>query len=150
MENSSVSVEYSTSRLSQYYILHNALFRFSSLIRFGKGFTLHVKIGSPEDFIGAVSEHVLVRGRSNASQRGGSILGSRFFTRQTQDEPSSPVLRRPRAASSPVNSYVASNTEPLLQHVETPAAILNFHNFIKENFESSTLLEEHQVFDLHA
>ena len=107
-----------------------------------------MKIGLPEDFIGAVSEHVLVRGRSSVHRRGGSILGSRFFTRQltTRDEPSSPVLQRSRAASSPVTSFVASNVEPLVQHVEiTPVATTNFHNFIKENFESYTLLEEHQV-----
>jgi len=103
-----------------------------------------VKIGSPEDFIGAVSEHVLTRGKLS-SRQGGSILGSRFLTRQItqEDEPSSPSTDQPRSLTSPVASPTTDNQPSI-------AANANFHTFIKENFESSTLLEEHQVFNLHA
>jgi len=88
-----------------------------SLNRFGRGFTLHVKIGSPEDFIGAVSEHVLARGRSSFHRQGS---------------------KRTISVSSPTQSFAPSS--PL-----AVSASENFHNFIKENFESSILLEEHQV-----
>jgi len=117
--------------------------------RFGKGFTLHVKIGLPEDFVGAVSEHVLSQGRSNVRQESGAILGSKFLTKQIsiQEEPRSPTSWRTHPASTPT-SPTAENFAPLPDYGQPPTATSNFHTFIKESFESSTLLEEHQVCDL--
>ena len=77
-----------------------------------------MKIGSPEDFIGSVSQHVLARGRSSLQRQGS---------------------KRTTSVSSPTESF-APSFSPL-----AVSATQNFHNFIKENFESSTLLEEHQV-----
>ena len=94
------------------------------MYRFGKGFTLQVKIGSPDDFIGAVSEPIQLRGRQ----------GSRF-SRQTSSEP--PMS--PMSPKSPMPLEASA-------HVNDPdSPVGKFHNFIKETFESSTLIEEHQV-----
>ena len=90
-----------------------------------------------------MSEHVLARGRSSVRQ-GGSILGSKFLTRQItlEDiETSSPSLERPRAPTSPVVSPTSENVVSF----QPPSVNAKFHTFIKENFESCTLLEEHQV-----
>jgi len=116
--------------------------------RFGKGFTLHVKIGLPEDFVGAVSEHVLSQGRSSMHRGSGAILGSKFLTKQisVQEEPSSPTSWQTRPATTPT-SPIADNVAPFPDYGQPPTATSNFHTFIKENFESSTLLEEHQVCD---
>jgi len=101
-----------------------------------------VKIGSQADFIGAISEHVLAKGRSSVRQ-GGSILGSKFLTRQItlEEFPSSPTTEQPRVPTSPVTSPTSENV--ISFQPASPNAM--FHTFIKENFESSTLLEEHQV-----
>ena len=80
-----------------------------------------MKIGSPEDFVGAVSEHVLARGRSSLQRKGS---------------------KRTASVSSPMESFAPSSPQAV-------SASQNFHNFIKENFESSILLEEHQVLILH-
>ena len=98
--------------------------------RFGRGFTLQVKIGSPDDFIGAVSEPVQLRRQESKTgslpflSRSGSKLGS------SSEPPSTP-----RALASPVPDEII---------IQSPAAV-NFHDFIKDTFENSTLIEEHQV-----
>ena len=133
------------------YYFYTLCFKIRLLTRFGKGFTLHVKIGLPEDFVSAVSEHVLVQGRSNVRQGSGAILGSRFLTKQIslQEEPSSPTSWQSHPATTPATSPTADNAVPLPDYGQFPTATSNFHTFIKENFESCTLLEEHQVCDLY-
>ena len=105
--------------------------------RFGKGFTLQVKIGSPEDFIGAVSEPIQLRRQGSG---GGSFLGSRRLGSRlgslSNDPPSSP-----RSVRSPTPIHGDADND---DNTQSPA-VMNFHNFIKETFENSTLIEEHQV-----
>lgn len=96
------------------------------MFRFGKGYTLQVKIGSADDFIGAVSEPILLRGRH------GSRHGSRRGTQRRLSSSSEP----PKTPTSP---------EPPTYDDATASAVHNFHDFIRENFHESILIEEHQV-----
>ena len=103
------------------------------MYRFGKGFTLQVKIGSPDDFVGAVSEPIQLRGRRGGS-RFGSRTGSRLggsFTRQTSTE----------VPTSPKSPF----SEPPAQDDSSDSPVNKFHKFVKETFENTTLIEEHQV-----
>jgi len=99
------------------------------LFRFGKGFTLQVKIGSPDDFIGAISEPILLRGRH----------GSRYGSRHE-----SPT-RRVSTTSEPPRTPTSPEPTGLNDIIDTQSAVQNFHNFIMENFQESVLIEEHQV-----
>lgn len=99
------------------------------MYRFGKGFTLQVKIGSPDDFIGAVSEPIQLRGRQSSrfGSRRGSRFGSSLQRSSTPESPKSPPM----------------SPEPT--HGDQDLPVNNFHRFIQETFENSTLIEEHQV-----
>ena len=88
--------------------------------RFGKGVTLQVKIGSPDDFIGAVTESVLTRG--------GSV-------RQQLGRPQSPTV----GYSPSQGDSVSVVTDGL------PIQLQNFMNFIENTFERATLVEHHLV-----
>lgn len=94
-----------------------------------------MKIGSPDDFIGAVSEPVQLRGRAGSKflTRSGSTLGS-LIRRQTSTEASP----SPSSPSSPTSPEPPSDDNP-----DSP--VNNFHKFVKETFRENTLIEEHQV-----
>ena len=79
-----------------------------------------------------MSEPIQLRGRGQGSRtgsrRGGSLIGGSFI-RQTSTE-------SPKAAISP---------EPSAQDDNPDSPVSKFHKFIKETFETTTLIEEHQV-----
>jgi len=93
------------------------------LHRFGKGITLQVKIGTPEDFIGSIQESVLTR--EATVHRTGSVYG----------RPQSP----PQSPPAPVNAVVETAT------TNDGLAVQNFTNFIENSFEHAVLIEQHLV-----
>ena len=99
---------------------------FLCLDRYGRGVTLQVKIGSPDDFIGSVQESVLTRdARGGAARHTGSLLG------RSQSPPTH--------SSSPVPQVVVETT------TNDGLAIQNFINFVENSFEYAMLVEQHLV-----